>query len=289
MSRPPVILPVVRTVRDLRARVRQWRHDGETIALVPTMGALHAGHVSLVELAAKQADRVIATIFVNPKQFAPGEDLARYPRQEAADLELLEKAGTSLLFAPGVEEIYPPGFATMVHVAGISEDLCGAARPTHFDGVTTVVAKLLIQTMPDIAIFGEKDYQQLMIIKRLARDLDMPTTIMGAPLVRDKDGLALSSRNAYLSADQRARALALPRVLAALADLLADGRPAAPALADGAAQLLAAGFDRVDYLELRDAQTLAPLARADRPARLLAAARIGATRLIDNMAVVRRE
>ncbi|GAB4137941.1 MAG: pantoate--beta-alanine ligase [Sphingomonadales bacterium] len=283
--RPVAVVPVVRSVREVRARVRQWRNEGKTVALVPTMGALHAGHVSLVDLAVRQADRVVVSIFVNPMQFGPDEDLARYPRQEAADLALLEQAGAALLFAPAMAEVYPTGFATTVHVGDVGQGLCAVARPTHFDGVATVVAKLLNQVQPDIAVFGEKDYQQLLVIKRMVRDLDLPVTVLGAPLVRDADGLALSSRNAYLSAEQRARALALPRVLHALAADLADGRLAAPLLAEGIASLRAAGFDTVDYLELRDADDLAPLAHVDRPARVLAAARIGQTRLIDNIAV----
>jgi len=279
------IVPVVRTVRDLRARVRQWRAQNKSVALVPTMGALHEGHLSLVALAAKQADRVVVSIFVNPKQFGADEDLSRYPRQEAADLEKLEGVGTALLFAPTLEEIYPQGFATSVHVAGVSEGLCGAARPGHFDGVATVVAKLLIQALPDIAVFGEKDYQQLLLIKRLVRDLDLPVAVLGGPLVRDADGLALSSRNAYLSAQERARATLLPRLLFELSALLADGRRAAPVLAQGAERLRAGGFNKIDYLALCDAATLAPLAAAERPARLLAAAYMGKTRLIDNVPV----
>ncbi|MCA3255695.1 MAG: pantoate--beta-alanine ligase, partial [Alphaproteobacteria bacterium] len=232
-----------------------------------------------------RADRVVATIFVNPKQFGANEDLSRYPRQEAADAAALEAAGCDLLFAPGVEEMYPAGFATNVSVVGVTGPLEGASRPGHFDGVATVVTKLLNQAGADIAIFGEKDYQQLLTIKRLARDLDIPTAILGHPTVREADGLALSSRNAYLSPAERAAAAALPRAMAAVRDGLEAGGDAASLIAAAVAELTAAGFSPVDYLTLADAETLQPIDRLDRPARLLAAARMGATRLIDNIAV----
>jgi pantoate--beta-alanine ligase len=255
------------------------------VALVPTMGALHAGHIALVAEGRRRANHVVATIFVNPTQFGAGEDFGRYPRQEAADAAALDAAGCDLLFAPAASEMYPPGFATQVSVAGVTADLDGAARPGHFDGVAIVVAKLLNQAGADIAIFGEKDYQQLLTIRRLARDLDSPTAILGHPTVRESDGLALSSRNAYLSADERSRAVALPQALARAKAAIEGGAAVAPALADAVAALAAAGFGPIDYVELRDAETLEPVASLDRPARLLAAARMGATRLIDNIAL----
>lgn len=278
-------LRIVRTVSELRAAVAGWRADGERVALVPTMGALHAGHIALVAEGRRRAGRVVATIFVNPRQFGANEDLSRYPRQEAADAAALDAAGCDLLFAPGVEEMYPAGFATNITVAGVTGPLEGASRPGHFDGVATVVAKLLIQAGADIAIFGEKDYQQLLTIRRLARDLDIPTEILGHPTVREADGLALSSRNAYLSPAERAAAAALPRAMAAVRDGLKAGGDPAGLIAEATATLAAAGFAPIDYLVLADAETLQPLEGLDRPARLLAAARIGSTRLIDNIAI----
>lgn len=278
-------MPIARTVRDLRAAVAGWRRAGDRIALVTTMGALHAGHLALVEEARRRGDRAIATIFVNPLQFGANEDLDRYPRQEAADAVALAGIGCDLLFAPPADEMYPAGFATQISIAGITEDLDGAARPGHFDGVATVVAKLLNQVQADVAIFGEKDYQQLLTIRRLARDLDIPTEIVGHPTVREADGLALSSRNVYLSADERARAIELPRAMQAAAGAIRQGQDVEAALLAATQRLLGAGFAAVDYVELRDAETLAPLSQLDRPARLLAAARMGGTRLIDNIAV----
>jgi len=278
-------MPIVRTVSDLRATVAGWRRAGDRIALVTTMGALHAGHLALVEEARRRGDRAVATIFVNPLQFGVNEDLDRYPRQEAADAAALASVGCDLLFAPTADEMYPAGFATHISVGGVTEGLDGAARPGHFDGVATVVAKLLNQAQADIAIFGEKDYQQLLTIQRLARDLDIPTEIVGYPTIREADGLALSSRNAYLSADERARAVELPRALQAAADAIRGGQEVDGALLAATQRLLGAGFGAVDYVELRDAETLAPMRRLDRPARLLAAARLGHTRLIDNIVV----
>ena len=278
-------MPIVRTVSDLRASVAAWRREGSRIALVPTMGALHAGHLSLVEEGRRRADRVVATIFVNPRQFGAGEDLDRYPRQEAADAAALELARCDLLFAPPAAEMYPPGFSTNVAVAGVTDGLCGAARPGHFDGVATVVAKLLNQAQAHVAIFGEKDYQQLLTIRHLARDLDIPTEIVGHPTFRDPDGLAMSSRNAYLSPQERALAVELPRTLEAARLAIIAGCDVAAVSAAAVERLLRAGFAAVDYIELRDAETLTPMLRHDRPARLLAAARLGATRLIDNLAV----
>ena len=278
-------LPVVRTVADLRAQVAAWRAAGQTVGFVPTMGALHDGHLSLVRLAGARADRVVASIFVNPTQFGPGEDFEAYPRDEARDAALLVEAGCHLLFAPAVSEMYPPGAATTVTVAGVSEPLDGLARPGHFEGVATVVTKLLNQCAPDIAVFGEKDFQQLQVIRRLVHDLDLPVEIIGAPIVRAADGLALSSRNAYLTAQDRPVAGRLNRVLAgALARLRAE-EPVSTVEAQAVAALLAVGFTSVDYVEVRCPETLARLGPGPTPApvRLLAAARLGRTRLIDNM------
>jgi pantoate--beta-alanine ligase len=284
---PSPELPIVRTVAELRQRVRGWRAQGHGLGLVPTMGALHEGHLSLVRRARQDAARVLASVFVNPSQFAPGEDFERYPRDEAGDAALLASAGCDLLYAPGVGEIYPPGFSTSVTVAGVSEPLDGIARPTHFAGVATVVAKLLIQAEPDLAVFGEKDYQQLQVIRRLVRDLDLPVRIIGAPTVRDADGLALSSRNAYLSEAQRRIAAQLNVILGQAAEALAQGAAVAPTEARAVQALLDAGFEGVDYVEVRGAEDLRRLGPGpvDGPARLLAAARLGKTRLIDNMAV----
>ncbi len=278
-------VPIVRTVSGLRDRIAHWRSDGARVALVPTMGALHVGHVSLVEMALHRADKVVVSIFVNPKQFGPREDFSRYPRQEGADAHTLARARAHLIFAPTVEEMYPTGFATTVSVAGVSEGLCGGARPGHFDGVATVVTKLLLQALPDVAIFGEKDYQQLQVIRRFARDLDIPVEILGGPTVREPDGVALSSRNAYLDPDQRRIAAHIPQVLQAVVAAAEAGGPLDAALADGVRALADAGFDQVEYLEIRDAESLQPVERIARPARVLVAARLGQTRLIDNMAI----
>ncbi|MEX1147680.1 MAG: pantoate--beta-alanine ligase [Sphingomonadales bacterium] len=286
MTTQPSSVPVVRTVDDLRDQVRAWRADRQRVALVPTMGALHHGHLSIVHLARQHADRVVVSIFVNPKQFGPGEDFDRYPRQEDDDRRKLEEAATDLLYAPTPPEMYPDGFATTVSVRGVTEGLCGGARPGHFDGVTTVVTKLLLQCLPDVALFGEKDYQQYLTLKHLVRDLDIPLTVLPAPIVRDADGLATSSRNVYLSPAERSVALTLPATLNTLVEALGDGRDAAPLLAEGVCKLKAAGFDPVDYLELRDAETLVLVDRVRSPARILAAAHVGRTRLIDNMAVL---
>jgi len=278
---------IFRDVEGLRAGLASLRASGGGIAMVPTMGALHAGHMALVEAARARAAHVVVSIFVNPTQFGPHEDLAAYPRREAQDAAMLRAAGVAALWAPDVAAMYPPGFASGIHVAGVSEALDGAHRPGHFDGVATVVAKLLNQVRPDVACFGEKDYQQLAVIRRLVADLDMGVEILGVPTVRDADGLALSSRNAYLSAEERVQALALPRTLEATARALVAGTPVTEALAGAEAAILAGGFDSVDYVDLRDAASLTPLESLERPARLLAAARIGRTRLIDNIAVNR--
>jgi pantoate--beta-alanine ligase len=274
------------SVAALRARVAEWRRAGERIGLVPTMGALHQGHRALMQAARRANRRVVVSIFVNPKQFGPREDFATYPRPEAADRAVLQEEGVDVAFLPSVEAMYPAGFATTVSVAGISEGLCGAHRPGHFDGVATVVAKLLLQTAPDAAYFGEKDYQQLMVVRRLALDLDIPVEIVGVPTVREPDGLALSSRNVYLSPGERRIAPLLYRTLNDIAAVIAAGKETIEAALDqGGAALSGSGF-RVEYLELRDAATLAPVTGAvARPARLLAAVHLGRTRLIDNIPV----
>ena len=273
-----------RTVQDLRRLVSAWRRAGSSIGVAPTMGALHAGHLSLAAASRGRADRSIVTLFVNPKQFDDPADLARYPRTGESDRAKLAPLGIDLLFAPPPEVMYPAGFATTLSVSGVTDGLCGADRPGHFDGVATVVCKLLIQTGADFAFFGEKDYQQLAAVRRMARDLDLPVEIVGCPTVRDPDGLALSSRNALLSPEERARAPSLHRALVTAARRLRNGEDTR-CLADAAAGIAAAGFSTVDYVELRDAEDLAPMQRLDRPARLLAAAHIGRARLIDNIAV----
>ncbi|MFN9849733.1 MAG: pantoate--beta-alanine ligase [Alphaproteobacteria bacterium] len=278
-------LLIARTVAELRARVAAWRRDGLRVGFVPTMGALHEGHLSLVRLAGVQADRVVASIFVNPTQFGPGEDFATYPRDEPADAAMLAQAGCDLLYAPGVAEMYPEGASTTVTVTGVSEPLDGLARPGHFAGVATVVTKLLNQCAPDLAVFGEKDFQQLQVIRRLVRDLDIPVGIVGGPIIRAGDGLALSSRNAYLTEDERPVAGSLNRVLAESLQRLRARAPV-KSVEDWAIEaLLSAGFHSVDYVEARTPETLARLGPgpAERPIRLLAAARLGKTRLIDNM------
>jgi pantoate--beta-alanine ligase len=273
----------------LRCALATLRGQGK-VALVPTMGALHHGHLTLVREARKAAASVVVSIFVNPRQFGAGEDLDAYPRQLAADCALLEPEGVALVWAPEAGAMYPEGYATNVSVAGVSEGLCGGDRPGHFDGVATVVCKLFNQVMPDLAFFGEKDWQQLAVIRRMARDLDLTRPavgdIIGVPTVREADGLAMSSRNAYLTPDERARAAALPRAMRKAIAAMERGEPAGPALETLKAALLAAGFASIDYAELRDAETLVALGTiAERPARLLVAARIGAARLIDNMAI----
>ncbi len=277
---------IVRKVKALRAAVAGWRRRRARIALVPTMGALHLGHLSLVRLAGRRADRVVVSIFVNPAQFAPHEDFATYPRTWTTDIAKLAAAGTDLVFAPTVAEVYPEGFATRIAPEGPAQaGLEDRFRPHFFGGVATVVAKLLIEAMPDIAVFGEKDYQQLQVVKRLARDLDLPVKIVGGQTVREQDGLALSSRNVYLSPDERRRAPTLIRVLGESAKAIKAGEPIESVLARGRSAITAAGF-ALDYLEARHAETLKPIASAkDGPIRLLVAAKLGATRLIDNLGV----
>jgi len=280
-------LPIVRTVAELRAQVAAWKAQGLRVGFTPTMGALHEGHLSLLTLAAGRTDRVVTSIFVNPTQFAPHEDFEAYPRDEAGDAALLEAAGCHLLYAPSVAEMYPPDASTTVTVAGVSEPLDGAARPTHFAGVATVVTKLLLQCAPDVAVFGEKDYQQLQVIRRLVRDLDIPVEIAGGPIVRAEDGLALSSRNAYLTSAERAAAPALSRALGQAVARLHAGAPVSQAEDEAVAALKAAGFAQIDYVEVRGADDLARLGPGpiEGPARILGAAVLGRTRLIDNMAV----
>lgn len=273
----------------LRDAVAALKADGP-LALVPTMGALHEGHLTLVREAKKRAAHVAVSIFVNPRQFGANEDLDKYPRQLAADSALLEMEGVSLLWAPTAEAMYPQGYATNISVSGVSDGLCGAARPGHFDGVATVVCKLFNQVRPDIALFGEKDWQQLAVIRRMARDLDLVEpkvdAIIGVPTVREGDGLAMSSRNAYLSAEDRARAASLPSGMREAIAQVRAGTAIGDALATLQSELLAQGFSQVDYAQFCDASFLAPLATlTEAPARLLVAARIGGTRLIDNMAV----
>lgn len=279
---------VVHDIPALRARQDAWRQAGQRIGLVPTMGALHAGHIALVRAARAATDRVIVTVFVNPTQFGPGEDLDAYPRTLDADVALLRAEGADVVFAPTVQTMYPPGFATRVHVDGLTDVLCGAARPGHFDGVAQVVTKLLNLGAADEAFFGEKDWQQLAIIRRLAADLNFRTRIVGVPTVRAEDGLALSSRNAYLSAEERQIAPRLFRELTRVADAVARGVPAARASEAAREALLAAGFRAVDYVEVRDADDLSPVETtpaAGRPARVFGAAHLGRARLIDNVPV----
>ena len=285
-------MQTVNRIDPLRHAIAALRGDGtpaKRIALVPTMGALHEGHLTLVREARARAAHVVVSIFVNPLQFGANEDLDGYPRQLARDSELLAGEGVALLWAPDVTAMYPPGFATNISVSGVSDGLCGAARPGHFDGVATVVCKLFHQVLPDVALFGEKDWQQLAVIRRMARDLDLTRPhvdeIIGVPTVREADGLARSSRNAYLTPAERAAAVALPTAMQAAIARIAQGQPVDAALAELGAALLAGGFAAVDYAELRDADSLVPLAtRGSGPARLLVAARIGKARLIDNMA-----
>jgi pantoate--beta-alanine ligase len=280
---PPI---VVDSVAALRAQIRDWRREGLGIAMVPTMGALHDGHISLVEIALERAERCVVSIFVNPTQFAPSEDLDKYPRQLARDLDRLAQAGAQLAFTPDVAEMYPAGFATRISVGGPAAGLESDFRPTFFEGVATIVAKLLLQASPDCAVFGEKDYQQLCVVRQLCRDLDLPVDIIGAPTVRDEHGLAMSSRNAYLGEAELKVARQLNAILRRFAAALAGGNDEGSATAQAAQALVDAGFDTVDYVAARESLTLAPW-RRNRDGRLLAAAWLGKTRLIDNVEIAR--
>ena len=277
-------MEVYRDLDGLRSALDAARASGRDVALVPTMGALHAGHVALVEAARRPGTIVVASIFVNPKQFGANEDLSRYPRREASDIAMLTEAGCDIVWLPPVEAMYPDGFASNVSVAGVSEGLDGSTRPGHFDGVATVVAKLFNQVRPTRACFGEKDFQQLAVIRRMVADLNFDIEITGVPTQRDDDGLALSSRNVYLLPEERQKAVALPRSLGVAARAILAGGDTAKALDEAEATLAAAGFE-VDYVALVDAETLAPDPQPGRRRQLLAAARMGNTRLIDNLAV----
>ncbi len=276
---------VARTVAAMREHVALWKAEGNLVAVVPTMGALHDGHLALVRAAQRDCRRVIVTIFVNPTQFAAEEDLDAYPRGEAADLAKLQALGADLAFLPGADQMYPDGFATNVRVEGLTEVLCGLERPVHFGGVATVVSKLFNQSKADRAYFGEKDYQQFLVVRQMARDLDIPIEVVPVPTVRESDGLAMSSRNVYLSKEQRAVAPALYKVLSGMATRMAQGETASAAITWGRAALDSAGFDRIEYLEVRDAETLAPIDGDTRNARVFVAAHMGETRLIDNLAL----
>jgi pantoate--beta-alanine ligase len=277
---------LVGDVAGLRKIVARWRGEGARVALVPTMGALHAGHISLIDRARQEAEQVVVSIFVNPTQFSPSEDFSKYPRMFEADLQKLREVATDLCFAPDIREMYPENFATTVLVDGVAKaDLEDRFRPTHFAGVATVVAKLLIQAQADVALFGEKDYQQLLVVKRMAADLDIPTRIVGAPTLREGDGLAMSSRNVYLSPDERTRATALYQALCDAAARIKAGEDVTDVMKAANEAVARAGFE-IDYIEARHAETLARIANRDEgPIRLLTAARLGATRLIDNIAV----
>ncbi len=281
--------PIVRTIAELRETVRNWRMAGHKIAFVPTMGALHEGHLSLIELADQSASRVIVSIFVNPTQFAPHEDFDHYPRDLFDDVNKLSSTKTHLVYAPSTGDMYDPDFSTSLSTGSIAEGLCSTTRPHFFGGVSIVVAKLLLQCLPDIAVFGEKDYQQLLVIRRMVRDLNIPVEILGSQTCRESDGLAISSRNAYLTDKERHIAPSLYQTLQEVATKIVEDNDASNAIIDGIVALKKAGFDSVDYLELRDAATLEPVDSLDNPSRLLAAVFIGKTRLIDNLPVDPRQ
>lgn len=276
---------IVRSVADLRAQIADWRRQGKTVALVPTMGSLHEGHLSLVKTAQHNADKVCVSLFVNPKQFGPNEDFDVYPRDEGADVSQLEAVGTDLLYAPNVSEIYPDGHTTQLTVGPLANILEGEHRPGFFTGVATVVSKLLLQALPDIALFGEKDYQQLQVIKKVVKDMDIPVSILGGVTVREPDGLALSSRNAYLSEEERAIASTLHQSLQTIAGAVRNKQNIEHCVSSAIAGLIKSGFKSVDYLAVRDAATLEPAKDRSQPIRVLVAATLGNTRLIDNIAV----
>lgn len=278
-------MEVVRTIADLRGCVKDWRKKDESVGLVPTMGGLHNGHLSLVEHSKLHTDRTITSLFINPSQFAPHEDFATYPRKELADREMLGAAGNDLLFAPNVSEIYQDGHLTRVDVQGLSQILEGEFRPDFFTGVATVITKLLLQVLPDVAVFGEKDYQQLCVIQTMVRDLNIPVEIIGAKTIREEDGLAMSSRNLFLTAEERRVAPLLHQVILQVAKNIRNGDQLINQRSWAEAELTKAGFGAVDYVAVRDAQTLDPVCDASRPARVLAAAYLGRTRLIDNVAI----
>lgn len=278
-------MQIIRQLGPLRDALAEIRGQGKKIGLVPTMGALHAGHMRLVEVAAEQCSAVVVSLFVNPAQFGEGEDLDTYPRQEAADLKLLKAASVDLVWAPTLDQVYPEDYSTKVMVGGLSEGLDTLTRPNYFEGIATVCAKLFNQTRPDFAYFGEKDYQQLMIIKRLSRDLDFTHDVVGVPTVREEDGLALSSRNAYLSPEERIKAGRLPKIMQAAADAIAAGGEIATIAEEAKAKLRSSGFHRTDYFEVRSADTLEQMDKLAGQARLFAATYMGETRLIDNIAV----
>jgi pantoate--beta-alanine ligase len=278
--------PILRTVADLRDQIADWRREGARIGLIPTMGALHEGHLTLVRRALEAGERAVISIFVNPTQFGPNEDFSAYPRREAEDVAKFAAIGGHLVWAPTVEEMYPAGFASHVAVSNLTDGLDGPFRPGHFQGVATVVTKLLLQVLPDRGYFGEKDYQQLQVVRRMVRDLNIPTEIVGVPTVREADGLALSSRNVYLSAEERRTAALLPQVLHETAEAARAGRQPFAALLEAArTRLAAAGFGPIDYVAICDAEDLRPVESLARPARLFVAARLGRTRLIDNIPI----
>jgi pantoate--beta-alanine ligase len=283
-----VTAPIIRKLAELRALTAGWRQAGEVIGVVPTMGALHQGHLSLVRAAKEGTDRVIVTIFVNPRQFNNPDDLENYPRTEQDDARKLRPFGVDAIYVPDSDQIYPDGFATTISVASVSSGLCGAGRPGHFDGVATVVCKLFLQTQADRAYFGEKDYQQLMVVGQMARDLDIPVAVIGCPTIREEDGLALSSRNLLISDRACIKAPALNAAMEGAAARIIAGDPVAQVLEEARAEVVAGGYNSVEYLELRAVHTLAPMTALTGPARLLAAADLAGVRLIDNIAVVPR-
>lgn len=278
-------MDIVRTVAELRSHISMWRREGLSVALVPTMGSLHAGHLSLMKVGKERSDRVIATIFVNPLQFAPNEDFESYPRREGSDIQKLVEEDIDLLFAPDVNEMYRPDATTTINVGGLTDCLCALSRPGFFDGVATVVTKLLLQALPDLAIFGEKDYQQLLVIKRLATDLDIPVEIIGAPTIREEDGLALSSRNVYLDTKSRSIAPSMYNILNQYASDISNGNDIKKSLQLAKQNMQKSGFEKIEYLDLRSSQTLQACNDIKKPSRLFAAAWLGSTRLIDNLAI----